>query len=715
MNSNKSSKTTRLAYLFLAVSSAATLAREPTLEEVIVTTQKRGEQNLQNIPVAVSVVSRLDIENRSISEFKELFSEVPNAIVHQYTPSLPFLSIRGVRGVGVSLDDVYLGSSQLFSSSLIDIERVEVLRGPQGTLSGKNTIGGLVRMVTSPPSMELEGSADLTLGDDELMQTRGYVSGPLVENRLAGKLAFTVKEQDGWSENRTAGFDDADGINFTGVRGQLLGLFGGDSSWLFSVDYSEEDASAGWGYDVISGGLEAFDDDPRDYSYATDINEQTDRDGYGVSLQVDWHWADYDLVSITAVRGVDYSSVRDNDMTVASIIESGADEDQDQFSQEFRILGQLESLSWLAGLYYFSEEIDRQADLVLGADLPSYLLGIDIPGHREAAGAVSTLDATSAAAFASGSWRFASQWELTGGIRFTSDEIDMEFEQGNQPSSVFPLINSLFPGVARTDDEWSDSEWTGDLALSYFVSDAINMYAKFARGYWGGGFDLGLSQTASVEGSDIDSETLNSYELGLKSQWLNNRLRFNAALFYSDYENMQELVFTGVKYQTRNVAESSIEGIELELTARVTHGFLLGATLGYQDASYDDFQDELLGLDYTGNRLIRAPEYTASAFAQYSYTLTAGWAWLGRVDVAYRDEIHLDASNEEAWLSKDHTLVDGRLSLTSPDGDYSVAAWVKNATDEDSRIGRFDDGTLGTSYQKLHPPRLWGVELRVNF
>jgi len=700
--------------------------KERMLEEVFVIAQKR-EQNMQDIPVAVSVISEADIMNRSIAVFDDLLVQIPNVSIHQWAASSPLITVRGVASstgavgesasVGVAVDGVFLGRDTMFSTGLIDIERVEVLRGPQGTLFGKNTIGGLINIVTRKPAMEFEGSADLTVGEDNLVQTRAYVSGPLLPGRLAGKLSFMTKRQDGWVKNRTAGAKNPEDAGFWGVRGQLLGFFGDDASWLLSGEYSEDD-TAGYARDILSGALTAYDDSPYDRTIGTNVDQLFKRENYGLSLQVDWHWGDYDLTSITATRGVDWLLQSDGDSTPASVIELLKDEEQSQFSQEFHILSQGEKHSWLAGVYYFQQQQDARDHFIFDSGVPEFFIGFDIPGYQENATALAAMDSQGIAAFLSTTWAFSPRWELTAGARITSEEKDLEFEQVNQKAVGFSIIGTVFPPSPYFEDDRSDTEWSGDIALTYLISEDISIYVKVARGFRAGGFNIGTTSSPDPRGLGLgfDSETLLSYELGFKSLLLNERMRFNAAVYHSEYPDKLERLLVGPGATiTTSVGEATLEGVELELIAAATADLTVGATLGYQTAIFDDFINPFTGDDYRGNTIPLVPKYTASAYGQYNYDMSGGWSWVARLDVNYRDEISLHNNNEPEYLSGSHTLVNGRLGLSSPAGKYSAALWAKNILNEDTTLLQVYIQTFDTSFIRLNQPRMWGLELRVNF
>jgi iron complex outermembrane receptor protein len=706
------------------------------LEEIVVTAQKR-DQLMQDVPIALSVVTAADIENRSIADFSELTQLMPNTAIDQSIASIPAISIRGVSsnvnnigiesGVGVAVDDVFLGRPSMFSTNLIDIERVEVLRGPQGTLFGKNTIGGLVNIVTRKPSMQGEGSVDLTYGERDLAQVRGFVNGPLVVDRLAGKVSFTVRQQDGWVRNRNPQADDLHGTEFWGARGQLLGQFGDGGSWLLSAEYSEDDAPENY-LDVFSGPLTAFDGDPFDRSIETSENDRFTREIYGISMKVDWTWGELDLVSVTAARGIDWTGHNDQDYSSVRLFETGRTEEQEQISQEFRLLGGDESFSWIAGLYYFSQTQDAQGPLILDSDLPLFF-GITNPAdplfpiwqtYQERANTISSIDTDSFAAFFSGTWAPGDRWSLTAGARFTDEEKDFAYEQTNEVFELFPgvpvnLIGGFFPAVPPVTDNLGDSDWSGDLSVSYSFSDRVSMYGKVSRGFKAGGFDSTLSESPDPGSLKFTAETLVSYELGFKSMLAGDRVRFNAAAFHYDYSDKQEQFFNGSVFIINNAAEAAIDGLELDVLARLTSSLTLGATLGIQDGSYDAYLDPNSGIDYSGNDLPKVADRSAALTMQYERALANDWTWMLRADAAYLDEMFLQPDNDPGFIAESSTLVNARMSLSSPGDRYSFAVWAKNALDEDYIRAKQANPALATEWTGLNPPRTWGLEFRMNF
>jgi iron complex outermembrane receptor protein len=694
------------------------------LEEVVVTAQKR-EQNLQEVPIALSVVTAEDIENRSINDFTELLAEMPNTVIVQNNVTAPRINIRGVRSatlnpgiesaIGMQIDDVFLGRPSAFSSTLIDVERVEVLRGPQGTLFGKNTIGGLINIVTRAPTFETVGALDLTYGNYDLQQARGYVSGGLIGDTLAGKLSFTTRTQEGWGENRNPEADDFNGTDFWGVRGQLLGNFGEDSSWLLTLEKSEDDSPQSF-LDVRSGAVTAFDSDPFDREIETDTPTYFEREQEAASLRVNWNIGDLELVSISAYRSLDFFGNSDNDFTAVPIFETGGGEDQEQLSQEFRLLGSRGDLDWLLGLFYFDQEQTANTPLILGPATPPAIGAGDIPGFTERADTFAEIDSESLAVFGSIDYRINDKWQLVAGLRYTEDDKDFAYEQQTSIFEIggFPIniISFFAPPVAPYADSLSDSDWSGDLSLTHYLTDDINVYAKYARGFKAGGFDASFSSTSTLGDRVFDAEYLDSYEIGYKSELADGRMRLNAALFFSDYEDKQETIFNGLNFVTANAAEAEIYGLEVDLTAVATSWLTVIASLGLQESEYADFTID--GSDNSGNELQGVPELTASLAALVDGEFESGWGWLFRASVSYVDESYNNVTNDPEFLLEDRTIVNARLALSSPSGKYSFALWGKNLFDEDYVIGYNTNPVLGV-WHSFNEPRYLGMEFRMNF
>lgn len=683
------------------------------LQSVTVTAQKRV-QPLQQVPVAVTVVGAQEMENRGIAGFSELLSLIPNVAMDQSSSAQPNISIRGISsstnnigiesGVGVVVDDVFLGRPSAFSTQLIDVERVEVLRGSQGTLFGKNTIGGLINIVTTLPSRKFGGAADFTAGNFGLKQARGFVTGALGDS-MAGKLSFTAKQRDGWVKNRTPGAEDMMSEDFQGLRAQLRGTPAAGFSWLLSAESSRDDAVENY-YDIRSGFFSAFDGNGSDRSIGTNGKDAFKRTVNGLSLKLDGVWQGIDLVSVTAQRGVDWKGTNDQDYTELAIITQSRKEKQTQWSQEFRASARSGAFSWLTGLYFFGQQQDGVDNTTLDDDTPAVFGLPDIPGYRETADTVVQLTTRSAALFGAGSYALTPQLDLNAGLRYTRESKAFNYEQ--RLDNPIGLVDALYAEVAPFDDSRRDSQWSGDLGLAYKATKDVNAYVKVTKGFKAGGFDTTAAATSDPGARAFGPETVVSYEAGVKSILAGGMVRLNAALFRMDYRNKQEQFFDGNVQVVSNAAKAQVDGMEVELTARPNQNLLLTASAGYQDARYKAY------LDNSGNRLIDAPRVTAAASVQYEGTFIDGWGWMTRADLRHRGMAYQQPDNNPLFTQEPSTLLNLSLGLREDSGRYSFLLWLKNATNQTYRTSTYEVGAFGTSYQQVNQPRMVGLEFRAN-
>jgi len=704
-----------LPQLANAQQAATGQAASTSLGTIVVTAQKRPEP-MQEVPVAMSVISSQEIENRGIAGFTELLGQMPNTVIEQSVSSQPSISIRGISssvnnigmesGVGVAIDDVFIGRPSAFSTQLIDIERVEVLRGPQGTLFGKNTIGGLVNIVTSKPTQEFAGAIDYTTGNYNLRQVRGYVTGG-VGGGVAAKISFTSKDKDGWVENRNPAASNLMTENFKGVRAQLSGGTAGTVAWLLSADYSKDNAVENY-YDIRSGALSALDSNGEDRSIATNGNDYLRRTMQGMSLKADWKWSGLDVTSITAQRGVEWEGNNDQDYTSLPILQVGRKEKQTQVSQEFRVASSAERYNWLSGLYLFTQKQNGVDNLTLDEAFPDAIGIGSIPGYKESADTYADLKTQSAAAFFSGKYKITNTVDFNGGIRYTKEDKDIVYEQ--RLTNPYGLIDGigLATTVAPMAAARSDSQWSGDLGLGFKLSKDVNSYAKVSKGFKAGGFTTTSASSSNPGDLSFEPESVTSYELGIKSILADGKVRLNAAAFSMDYNNKQEQFFNGVHQIVSNAAKAKIEGFEVDFTARPTRSWLLGATFGYQEAKYVSYP----GND--GNRLTDAPRITGSLSAQYDHRMGNEWSWFARADARYRDMSYQQPDNDPNFTQPASTLVDISFGLREPSSRYSVILWIKNASNQTYRVSTYALTALATTYQSVNPPRMIGLELRAN-
>jgi len=736
-----------MAYRSIALSGASALIlalftggyalaqSEPQASEsdVITVTAQRRAQSIQDVPIAVSAFDEDALRESVIGGIEGVADRTPGFTMTEFNIGEPQLYIRGVGStsdsaagdpsVAVSIDEVYIGRAGGGAISFFDLERVEVLRGPQGTLYGRNAAGGAVNIITAKPNGD-DPFTELTVGYGEYedVQISGVANGALGD-AAAGRLAVLYREHAGYSSNVVTG-DDLQGAETFGARGAIS--FERDAlSGLFQLDVSSDETDGHARIPVVGpdtvapiaaliGGLRAGLDERQSFSDPATFQE---RDTFGALARFDLERDIFTVSSLTSLRATDFSWFDDlGGLPVPPyvlLVEDRASEDSEQFTQEFRLTSNGASgLSWVAGLFFFHEEVDRSENFVVDALAPfPAFVGGDV---------TFTQDATnqSAAGFAQITWPVTDTVNLTGGVRLTWDskEVLARGIDNDTPGGPFPGIplgppplGVAFPGGASGEESWTEPTWR--LAADWRPNSNVLAYASYDRGYKSGLYPS-QAQNADQATTPLDPEILDNFEVGLKTNWDGGRFILNGAAFFTDYQDLQVYELLGLALVTSN-ADAEIFGLEIEAQARLTDAFMVGGTYAYLDAEYvSDAQSAIGVLPYNGNRLTRAPETKASVFAQLDVPVGPGFARL-RTDFQYTDDFFFDPSNNPEVLVDSYSTVDARLSWRPNEEDWEVALWGKNLGDETYPMHIIKNNGIG--FTVFSPPRTWGATLRVRF
>ncbi|MFA7555264.1 MAG: TonB-dependent receptor [Spongiibacteraceae bacterium] len=732
------------------------------IEEVVVTAQKR-EQNLQDTPISITAYTKSDIENMDITDVHSISTGTPNLYINkaQGDSTSAVMSMRGVSQpnptnlsnegtVGLYLDGVYIGKGTAAIFDLADIERIEVLRGPQGTLYGKNTIGGAVSIISAKPSGEFGGDLKLGFGTDNLIYSKVNIDLPAFGEMgvgigaLKSKLSLVTRNRDGLVDNSTLDYspiarplagdgdfgeqdiksgrvalqlDVTDALVFdysfdkTRVRNttplfQLLNL---SSSSIFNPD-----ASAA-GFNLYSYLQSDYPDEG-----STDIGNRDYADIEGHAFTVSWQASDdISLKSITAKRKFNTDAVSDYDGSNLSFYTVSRQVDYEQFSQEFQIIGQHENINWVAGYYHFSEEGTYYSPRIVfgefgGNDTVYSFAGID-----------NKLDAV----FGQLDWVPSFQPALTFsvGARYSEETKKAkraygDFDDELPADYIIPPTN-----LGKLD---LDSNTSVMASVSWTVSDDITLYGKYSEGYRSGGYDSQTNDPAAFE-KPYDSELLSAYEAGLKSRWLDNRVQFNMAAFFSQYDELQITVFDPAVASSfvENAGEAEISGVEFELLVMPTDNLTLSLGYGYIDPEYKryDFFDagsnQLTDISDVA-KFTQAPERSFSAVLDYQLLRTR--YGLFNLHLDYSKISNFNTQPHAAGKSPISTRVDGygllnmRLSLADIPlgGGYNqatVTLWGKNITDEEYVTTNIDFGDAYFKSGTYGDPITYGVEVSLNF
>ena len=737
--------------------TATTIDDEPTLASVVVTAQKR-EEKLQDVPLAISVLGGDNLgKTESFKTANDITQLIPNASASATDGrTRPRWFLRGigtnetaantVSPIGVYNDDVYLNNVYIQGFPLFDIDRVEVLRGPQGTLWGKNTTGGAIHYQSRQPKFTPDGYAKIGLGSFNERTLQGAVGGSLVEDKLAARISFYDESRDGWVNN-TVTNQKAGGVKDTAFRAQLLWLanndtevlttiksrkLNGDKSPSFYVRNSQRDTNGniiGVRNSNYAAALRGNDS----IAQAGVFDEKLDSDG--ASVRINWSQNGYTLTSITAYDTG--SRILNTGSPIAlDISRSRLTSDSAQTTQELRLASPKDKkYDWVIGAYYFKESLNASSatrrDATAGANAANNIgnsrTGFELFNFNQ--------DTLSTAFFGSGTFRFDEFWSLSSGVRTSKESKDFNLQFSNTANPTYTNLTQwwLPSGASNTaaftpfvaSNTWE--EVTYDVTPQWKINPNANAYLRYSKGYRAGGFVNG----PLVNGSRIkriDPETLYATELGVKSQWLDGRLIFNSALFNYDYQNIiVGVLIPGVTGQVQeNAAQGTSKGAEFELSWQPNSKWRLAANLGLLKTEYSSYQSTAGGstINATGNRFTRAPEITFGLDGEYRIPLASGGSLSLGGDISWRDKQYFNAvdQTDPALEQSAYALANTRVSYRSGNGKFELTGYVRNLTDTlYSQLattvtdGSGDAGQTGITRQVYGLPRTLGVTALLRF
>lgn len=715
-----------------ALASAGTAIAQSA--DIITVTAQRREQSVQDVPIAVSAFSAADLRDSSIDGVEGIADRTPGFTMTRFNIGEPQLYIRGIGStsdsaagdpsVAVSIDEVYIGRAGGGALSFFDIERVEVLRGPQGTLYGRNAAGGAVNIITARPDAASQFT-ELTVGygDYNDIHLSAVLNGPLGEgSSAAGRLALLYQSHDGYSESVPSG-TDLGGASSWGVRGSVS-WDSGNWNFLAQADYAQDDTDGQARVPVpgpntnpafigLIGAIRAGLNDRQSFSSPDTFQS---RDTFGALLRADTSFGELDFTSLTSYRRLEFSWFDDLGGLPAPPYVLGVDDFSEdeawQFTQEFRLSRTLDNGAfWVAGLYLFHEEVDRNERFVVDAfpPLPAIASG-DVTFFQEATN-------QSAALFAQMTWPLADTLNLTVGGRLTYDSKDI-FARGvdNQtPGGPFPGIplgpppGTAYPNGASGSESWTEPTWR--LALDWRATDNVMLYASYDRGYKSGLYPS-QAQSAAQATTPLDPEILDNFEVGMKSTFAEGRGIFNVAAFFTDYQDLQVYELLGLALSTSN-ANAEIRGIEAEFAFRATENFEFGGSYAYLDAQYTSDAVSNLGvLPYNGNQLTRSPENQFNVYAALDLPIASGTA-RARVDYNWTGDFFFDPSNAPETLVDAYGTVDARLSWGPDNANWDISLWGRNLTDETYPVHIIKN--LDIAFSVFAPPRTFGAQFRMRF
>ena len=759
-----------------AEEAAATNAAgaEAGLEVITVTARKRVE-NVQDVPIAISVLTAQDLDKTGTYSTEQLTRLQPSIQLISSNPRNTAVTIRGLgsvigltndgleSGVGFYVDDVYYARPGSAMVDLLDIERVEVLRGPQGTLFGKNTTAGALNLSTAAPTFTPEGKAELTLGEDGYTQGKAIISGALVADKVAGRLAVSSTRRDGTVKNVTTGAKQND-TNSQALRGQLLIEASPVVKIKLSADYAYQDPnantqvfvrygatkrSAASQFPALATALNYKVASENPYDRLVDVNSpiQARQILKGTSAKVDWDLGDFSFTSISAVRAWDWTPQNDRDYTALAVrTKSNNPSQQDQWSQEFRLSSNGSGdLDWVAGLYAFGQDVETHGTEQWGKDGARWLIGANVPsnlidGYTSNTDVYTSTD--SYAAYAQATWRVTDELRITPGVRYTKEEKSGDFTQvaaGGLATTDAALITAK-RGIARNQQyaaEFSDSSPTGQLNIAYDLAEDQLVYLNWARGYKSGGINAaGIPTDAagnpSLVSATVQPEKSTTIEAGLKTQWLDRRLTANFAIYdtkVTDYQaNVVDAGPGALRGYLANIEKVSVRGFEFDSRVQLADNWSVYATYAYTDGEYDSFRngppplEELASgtaaFDLSGRALPGVSKNAGSVGTEYSWggnVSGVNGEWYSAADLSYRSDWNSDASVSKYLVVEGSTLVNLRLGFRTDNG-TDVSLYARNAFNEDYlSFLSIQAGNSGAVYGHVGDPRNIGIRVKAEF
>lgn len=745
--------------------------------ETITVTARRVTEELQDVPIPVSVLTEDFIAETGAFNVGRLRELVPTLQFYSTNPRNTAINIRGLgapfgltndgldAGVGLYVDGVFYARPAATTLDFIDTSQIEVLRGPQGTLFGKNTTAGAINITTRKPSFTPETEVELTYGNLGLVQAKGAMSGPLTDT-VAGRLSFSGTQRDGTLYNVTEQGDIND-LNNLGVRGQLLWNASEDIEVILAGDYTRQRPN---GYALVPvavaptlrsanrqyAALAAY------FSYApssfnafdrltdADTYHQSDQDIGGVSLTANWEAGPGTMTSITAWRYWDWGPSNDRDFLGLPITTVSANPSrQTQWTQELRYAGELgDSLGFVLGAFYFQQEIDSTGRQEQGSAAARWLLspssaGWDTPGLLDGYGQTSDIqsDNTSAAIFGQLEWKVTGRLRLLPGLRLNYDEKSVDYDaqvygglQTSEPALIALQRSVLAPLTYQASAD--DTNVSGQITVAYEIAPRYNAYATYATAFKSVGLNLGgipndAAGVPAVGLATVAPEDVRHIEIGLKTEPVDG-VTLNLTAYRTDIEDYQVQVVNAqvgvLRGYLANADEVRVQGVEFDGRARLSDNLTIYTALAWADGEYVSFPDAPPALegtggpqsvDISGTRLPGISEWSGSLGGEY---VLGGSKFLGRdgeyfaaLDAFFRTDFS-SSPTESKYLTVDgYTTLSGRIGFRAANG-WDVFVWARNLLDEEYfELLAAQPGNSGLYVGQPADPRTYGVTLRTKF
>jgi iron complex outermembrane receptor protein len=736
---------------------------ESNIEIIVVTAQKRIE-NIQEVPISIASFSSERIERMALRQLNEIAEFVPNLKMSQTNDFSSSITIRGVGSssrnigfdarVGLYLDGVYIGQSPAHNQDLLDLERIEVLRGPQGTLFGKNNVAGSINLITKKPEDELSGNVGVSVGNYDLRQYSTSVNTPISDD-IAAKFSLNQYQRDGYIKNITTGswLNEQDSYSY---RGQIRVNLSDTIELNFTLDSLQSDRLSFDGQPITNTlGTTKNIESPEKNKVSFDIDPREERDISGESLTIAWDLSDdFTVKSIMGHRDSTIQYQNDFDFSAQSVSFLDYVDDYKQWSQELQLISAEGKFQYVAGLYYFRQDAytkrlpnvgDETLSLFTGVPRSVFEYGASLSDpasigalaafHPGVLSTIGNVDTTSYSLFFNSNYQFNNTFTLDLGFRYSTEKKSVDWTI----SSIDPQTNiSVIPVFELANgqvlDKRTEHDFSPLMSLNYHVNRNINAYIKYSTGYKSGGYNVDFLTQAQLDaGIEFDKETVQSYEMGLKGNLLNHHLRFSSAVFYAKYDDYQinqlvNLAAGTTALSIRNAAKVDSYGAELDLTYQLTDVITLNAAIGLLEAEFDKFPaGGSNGEDLSGTKLPGVSDFTVNLSVQYYYPVPVVNSELSvSLSYNYQDDYNTDLDGKTTVTLANNEILDighidgfgilnGAISLEPLDNGISLHFWVRNLTDEDSPTILGEKSFFGTRRNIYVNPRTYGLTAKYYF
>lgn len=664
-------------------------ADETQPQQITISARKRTERAI-DVPLSISVISGSELQDRGAIRLSE--AAVPNVVfLGPENNALPNFSVRGVQsqnranigfdsGIGVYVDGVFMGRGAAFNLETFDIERVEFLRGPQGTLFGKNSIAGAISVVTREPSKRFEATASADLGSEKLRRLSGYLSTPLGSDAARASVAVYSGKRDGYMNNVATGTKTGD-EDVTSVRAKVLIKPSPGLDLTIAADHLKDKSVAASprilsGYGAIAGG--------DDFTANENLPTLASRTVQGVGGTINYDLGNgLSLTSITSVRELDTTRTSDSDVGPLNIVASAGTSSQKQWSQELRIAtNRNAALEYVAGLYFYEQKASGTSLSTFGPAAPVLSVIRNTTGNT-----FGDINSKTAAVFGNADWNLSERLTLTGGLRYTTEKKTLAYQQ----VVTFPAF--LAPSIPLENDSLSTSNVTPLLSARFRIDRDAIVYATYSKGFRSGGWNVDnvtAGGPTSFKQTRFTDESMANFEVGVKGTMLGGLVNLGATAFRMDYDDIQvtqqvQVLGGGgaVVGVVTNGGKARSQGVELEAALRPTSALRITGGVGYVDARYTDYVDTRGGtpVSFNGNRLNNAPRLTSNLSVAYSLPLPVGSLTL-RLDAKHTDGFFVGRENLATQWIPGYDLFNGRITLVGESGRWDLALYSNNIFDK---------------------------------